>query len=549
MPIFVGTRFGAYEVTSSLGSGSMGEVYRVRDTNSKTPALRPAAANDANHLPRFQREAEVPASLNHLNFAHINQTVQTMIGAVKGIAVKNKAVLVAKQLTVVLLSLLFVTGCGDGNGMPSSRTLPPNPIPEIATMSPTSVIAGGSDLSLTVSGANFMPGSTVRFGAVTVTPIQVGPTQLIVTVPAAAVATPGSASIAVINPSPGGGPSQEREFFTITGPLGGAFNAIGNMTTPRANHAAVLLANGKVLIVGGSDGTQALASAELYDPSTRAFVATGSMLTARYSPSAALLSNDKVLVAGGAADLSAEIYDPATGTFSATGSLMSGGTNELNLVPLTLLQNGKVLAVGVNAQIYDPATGTFSPTVPYPDPSSAWGTSNLLHDGRVLLTGCASRCTKGAAALYDPATSTFGATQAIRDWDDVNTGTTLLNGTVLIAGSSDDGLPTNEELYDPVAGTFTSLPDTSSWHEFAAAVRLLNGAVLITGGQLAGGHGSADADLYEPATGDFAVAANMIAGRHAHTATLLPDGTVLIAGGHTVWPASTGSAEIYTPTQ
>ena len=75
MPISVGTRFGAYEVTSSLGSGGMGEVYRARDTNLKRDvalkALPPALANDADRLARFQREAELLASLNHPNIAQI----------------------------------------------------------------------------------------------------------------------------------------------------------------------------------------------------------------------------------------------------------------------------------------------------------------------------------------------------------------------------------------------------------------------------------------------------------------------------------------------
>jgi serine/threonine-protein kinase len=75
MPIRVGTQFGAYEVTSSLGSGGMGEVYRARDTNLKRDValktLPPAVANDADRLARFQREAEVLASLNHPNIAHI----------------------------------------------------------------------------------------------------------------------------------------------------------------------------------------------------------------------------------------------------------------------------------------------------------------------------------------------------------------------------------------------------------------------------------------------------------------------------------------------
>jgi len=75
MSIAGGTRFGAYEVVSLIGSGGMGEVYRARDLNLKRDiALKvlPAAfVSDAGRLARFQREAEVLASLNHPNIAQI----------------------------------------------------------------------------------------------------------------------------------------------------------------------------------------------------------------------------------------------------------------------------------------------------------------------------------------------------------------------------------------------------------------------------------------------------------------------------------------------
>src|SRR5215467_3513811 len=70
-----GTRLGAYEVGAPLGAGGMGEVYRARDTRLKRDValkvLSESFATDPDRLERFQREAEVLASLNHPNIAQI----------------------------------------------------------------------------------------------------------------------------------------------------------------------------------------------------------------------------------------------------------------------------------------------------------------------------------------------------------------------------------------------------------------------------------------------------------------------------------------------
>src|SRR5436190_1071389 len=73
----------------------------------------------------------------------------------------------------------------------------------------------------------------------------------------------------------------------------------GSLATARASHSATLLPNGQLLVVGGYDGSGALASAELYDPATGLWSATASMATPRSGPTATLLPNGQVLVAGG----------------------------------------------------------------------------------------------------------------------------------------------------------------------------------------------------------------------------------------------------------
>src|SRR6202022_4892540 len=75
MPLSVGDRLGPYEIVAPIGAGGMGEVYRARDTKLKrnvaVKVLPDAFARDPDRMARFQREAEVLASLNHPNIAHI----------------------------------------------------------------------------------------------------------------------------------------------------------------------------------------------------------------------------------------------------------------------------------------------------------------------------------------------------------------------------------------------------------------------------------------------------------------------------------------------
>ena len=72
MTFSTGTRLGTYEIVGPLGAGGMGEVYRARDSKLKREVaikvLPDAFARDAERVSRFQREAEVLASLDHASY-------------------------------------------------------------------------------------------------------------------------------------------------------------------------------------------------------------------------------------------------------------------------------------------------------------------------------------------------------------------------------------------------------------------------------------------------------------------------------------------------
>jgi hypothetical protein len=359
------------------------------------------------------------------------------------------------------------------------------------------------------------------------------------------------------------------------------FTATGNMETARELHTATLLGNGKVLLVGGNDSTgKALASAELFDPTSGTFTMTGSLGTAG-GQTATLLTNGKVLVTGGV-DANggllslAEIFDPATGSFSPTGNMETTRSGHT----ATLLNNGKVLVAGgdppptlggsfhATAELFDPATGTFTPTgnmeTQHRDQVSgrAGHTATLLQNGKVLVVGGYEffvftigpaeriyRASIQTAELFDPTSGTFTPTGSMETPRWAHTTTLLNDGTVLVTGgtnfnfqfgvSNDIALSTSER-FDPAKGAFARTGSMTTPRTGHSATLRSDGTVLVAGGSSVVGidpfgrvliQSLDTAELFDPTSSTFTQTSGMETPRSRYTTTLLQDGRVLVTGG------------------
>jgi hypothetical protein len=182
-------------------------------------------------------------------------------------------------------------------------------------------------------------------------------------------------------------------------PATGKFQATGSMSVPRISFTMCALRDGRILVAGGSvagryPNAQLTASAEIYDPATGKFTAAGSMWIPRHKHAAALLDNGRVLIVGGSDNRdwrgkmdSAEIYDPATGKFIDGGRMSEARFKLTNAI--VRLPEGKVLMAGGagHAEVFDPASQRFT-VVPGPEMDGRYfSTATLLSGGRVLLAG------------------------------------------------------------------------------------------------------------------------------------------------------------------
>jgi hypothetical protein len=181
-------------------------------------------------------------------------------------------------------------------------------------------------------------------------------------------------------------------------PVTGQWSPAGSLATARFVPTVTLLADGRVLVAGGGATAPAgqngptFASAELYDPAANGWSAASDMSAARTGHAATLLADGRVLVAGGTVDSgasshSAELYDPTTNQWAPAARMRVPRARHT----MTLLPSGEVLAVGgsgnwVVSEIYDPARGTWSPA-PELNEGRVAHSATLLKDGVLLVAG------------------------------------------------------------------------------------------------------------------------------------------------------------------
>ena len=297
-------------------------------------------------------------------------------------------------------------------------------------------------------------------------------------------------------------PEVSQRVAELYDPTLSRFYSTGNMNNRRGwqgqGFGTALLNDGNVLVAGGIDDTNGssqsgggvdLNSAELYSPSTESFSYTGSMRSASNKHKAVLLQDGRVLIVGGSS--SSEVYDPYSGIFSSVGAVFYRRLNHT----ATLLPNGKVLITGgytasgslSTAELFEPVSGTFSQTG-----NMKSGRDNhlatLLPSGKVLITGGRSAATNeilDTAEIYDPGTEVFLVIGKMNSPRTGHIATLLLNGKVLIAGGyGGPGYDATQrcESYDPVSGQFTLGNSVITPRDEPLAILLADGSVLIIGG-------------------------------------------------------------------
>jgi hypothetical protein len=192
----------------------------------------------------------------------------------------------------------------------------------------------------------------------------------------------------------------------IFDPATSTFASLGGM---RGNHyLATRLADGRVLLTGGQGvGGEVLASAELFDPASDTFEPTGDMTTARVKHAAAVLPDGRVLVIGGSDQRgydgrfsSTEIYDPETGSFSPGPGLRYGRHKIRDAV--AALPSGAIIVAGgaVRPELFDPADPVFIGARGRLGGPQMFATASVLKGGDVLVLGGYDQRTRVAADAW-----------------------------------------------------------------------------------------------------------------------------------------------------
>lgn len=349
-----------------------------------------------------------------------------------------------------------------------------------------------------------------------------------------------------------------------------------SMKVARAGHTATLLADGRVLVIGGETlSTGAMLDAvEIYDPVTDSWTELAPLPEPRHNHTATLLSEGLVLVVGGGQSnaigvpsglevvVDALLYDPSTGSSESLGPnvvprhghvaarlasgrvlIAAGAGAESEIKPAQGAGNpqpfGNALA---SAELFDPTTRTFELTGSLAQARYTVG-SATLEDGRVMIAGGASyeveAVSHATAELYDEATGSFASAGSFDGADRLFLGASRLeDGRVLAFGGKKSNVAflDDPQVYDPASNSWTKFPDVPPSRTIPLVVPTAGGGALILGGYTCTPSACSsplDVNLWS-SDGSVAAGPEALRGRTFATATVLLDGTVLVAGGYGV---------------
>ena len=301
---------------------------------------------------------------------------------------------------------------------------------------------------------------------------------------------------------------------------------IESMAAPRAQHAAVELDDGRILVVGGPN-----AAPEIFDPRTTTWSPAAATASVYTSAEAVRLDDGRVLVVGSTVgqDIDSEIYDPASDSWAVTGQLNEDRFSHSAIT----LSDGRVLVAGgvwgehpqleavESVEVFDPVSETWAVIDSLKGMRLQPGLANLT-DGTTVIVGARE------VTRFDPVADVLRRAAPLPDEWQQPIAVTLDDGRVLMAGIADG---TMTLLWNPANGRWTIADPLLTIRSDATATKRATGLVLVAGGDGGGDTALRLTEFFDPADLSWRTGSALVHGRLSHTATILEDGRLVVIGG------------------
>lgn len=324
----------------------------------------------------------------------------------------------------------------------------------------------------------------------------------------------------------------------IYDPTTGTFRQVMNRMTVRRNfHTAERMRDGRVILVGGDDGTRAVENSEIFTPGSDPAL-TGTFASVSGSPGLSDIGTSQLL----------------NGDIMVTGGHREGLTGGYCSCTATRIspQSDGTLSYSWSGYRYTWTAGTAAPVAVCVGGQA----QTTMESGFVLMAGgwCGGWSMHSGfwenASIYDPTTMVWAEVSPMAVQRYGFTLTSLRGGNVLaVGGLGDSSALRSTEVFHAPRGPFSAGPDMAVQREFHRSIRLdptHSAYVMICGGEDASGGRTPVTEIYGEVENRMYRVSDMAQARSQHTATRLSDGRVLIVGGRSA-SAALSSAEIFLP--